>query len=126
MSKLKNKFKDLYGKTKDKELINEGQFSMGFLKKLWTMFFYLLEKFYKIIIFVAVVVGIHYAFVIIANRSIFLLSEARAKMGNPISAPDEKLLYTIARWKVPPIIGPSLIVIPAFIYKIIYKIRHFL
>ncbi len=93
---------------------------LGFLKKLWLLFFYILEKLYKIIIFIVIIVVIHYSFTIIAEGSI-------EKYGENFKAfVSKEILIKISNWKIPPIIGPSLIVIPTIIYKVLYKIRTFI
>ena len=95
--------------------------SLGFLKKMWTIFFYLLERLYKVVLFIIVIVIVHYALSVVARRSIYLYSKSGA-----LSDSTKELLYKFAGWKYPPIIGPSLIVIPVMIHKIIFKIRTFL
>lgn len=95
--------------------------SMGFLKKMWTIFFYLLERLYKVVLFIIAIVVVHYALKMVARRSIYLYGKTGA-----LSESTKELLYKFADWKYPPIIGPSLIVIPVMIHKIIFKIRTFL
>tara|TARA_B100000085_G_scaffold274010_1_gene290147 strand:+ start:624 stop:941 length:318 start_codon:yes stop_codon:yes gene_type:complete len=95
--------------------------SLGFLKKMWTIFFYLLERLYKIVLFIIVVVIVHYALSVVARRSVYLYSK-----NGMMSDSTKELLYKFAGWKYPPIIGPSLIVIPVMIQKILFKIRTFI
>ena len=95
--------------------------SLGFLKKIWTIFFYLLERLYKVVLFIIVVVVIHYALKMVARRSIYLYGKS-----GTFSESTKEFLYKCADWKYPPIIGPSLIVIPVMIHKILFKIRTFI
>ena len=94
--------------------------TLGFLKKLWVFLFYLLEKLYKIVIFIIIIIAIHYTFSVIADRSIYLYGD------NFSSFVSKETLYKISNWKLPPIIGPSFIAIPTIIYKILYKLRRFI
>ena len=91
------------------------------LKDLWKGFFWILDKSFKVILWIVIIVGIHYALSIIAKRSIFVLTQQYASL-----EPHKITLYKLANWKIPPIIGPLLICIPTFLYKIYWNIRTFL
>ena len=92
--------------------------TFGFLKTMWTVFFFILESTYKIILLFAVVFAVHWALGVIARRWIYLKG-----LAGELSSTDRRILYRMANWWVPPIVGPSLIVIPMGISKILFKIR---
>lgn len=91
------------------------------LKNLWKGLFWTLNKSFIVIFWIATVVIVHYVLSIIAKRSVFLLMQQYVSL-----QPHKMTLYRIADWRVPPIIGPLLICIPTFLYKIYWNIRTFL
>tara|TARA_B100000902_G_C26963521_1_gene741700 strand:- start:321 stop:653 length:333 start_codon:yes stop_codon:yes gene_type:complete len=92
-----------------------------FLKDLWKGFFWILDKSFKIILWIAIIIGIHYALSTIAKRSTFLITQRYDSL-----APYKMTLYKISDWKLPPIIGPLIVCIPIFLIKIYWNIRTFL
>ena len=94
------------------------------LKNLWKGFFWVLDKTFRVILWIVIIVGIHYALSIIAKRTVFLVTKPEV-MGGALE-PHKTTLYRMADWKIPPVIGPLLICIPTFLYKIYWNIRTFL
>lgn len=91
------------------------------LKDLWKGFFWILNKSFVVIFWIATVVIIHYVLSIIAKRSVFVFIQKYASL-----EPHKMTLYKLADWKIPPIVGPLLISAITFLHKIYWNIRTFL